>query len=205
MRRALFTIVLSLFFLGHVAVHAAEAQQSPDMAIIGPAVIKDIRAWADKPVVWLTLAERNRANASIDQAKIDALDKQWRAERESTDQPLITGVLSNPLSGYLTRIQARSVGLYTEIFVIDAKGLNAGQGSITSDYWQGDEAKWQKTFLVAPDAVFIDKPEFDKKTGTWRAQVNMTLAQDNKAVGSITVEINLTELARRRALNLAQN
>ncbi len=205
MRRALFTIVLSLFFLGHVAVNAAEAQQSPDMAIIGPAVIKDIRAWADKPVVWLTLAERNRANASIDQAKIDALDKQWRAERESTDQPLITGVLSNPLSGYLTRIQARSVGLYTEIFVIDAKGLNAGQGSITSDYWQGDEAKWQKTFLVAPDAVFIDKPEFDKKTGTWRAQVNMTLAQDNKAVGSITVEINLTELARRRALNLAQN
>ena len=156
-------------------------------------------------MVWLTLEERNRENASIDQAKIDALDKQWRAERKSTDQPLITAVLSNPLSGYLTRIQARSVGLYTEIFVIDNKGLNAGQGSITSDYWQGDEAKWQKTFLVGPDAVFIDKPEYEKQTGTWRAQVNMTLARDNKPVGSLTVEINLTELARRRALNLAQN
>lgn len=205
MRRAFFTTLSLFFFSLSAASHAADMPQSPDMAIIGPALIKEIRTWADTPVVWLTLEERNRENASIDQAKIDALDKQWRAERKSTDQPLITAVLSNPLSGYLTRIQARSVGLYTEIFVIDNKGLNAGQGSITSDYWQGDEAKWQKTFLVGPDAVFIDKPEYEKQTGTWRAQVNMTLARDNKPVGSLTVEINLTELARRRALNLAQN
>lgn len=205
MRHTLFTIA-SLFLLSMSApASAAEAPQSPDMAVIGPALIKEIRDWANKPVVWLTVEERNREHASLDQAKIDALDKQWRAERKSTDQPLITAVLSNPLSEYLTRIQARSVGLYTEIFVVDDKGLNAGQSSITTDYWQGDEAKWQKTFLVAPDAVFIDKPEFEKKTGTWRAQVNMTLAKDNKAIGSISVEINLTELARRRAFNLAQN
>ncbi|MGD8332006.1 MAG: hypothetical protein PVJ49_21410, partial [Acidobacteriota bacterium] len=152
----------------------------------------------------LTLAERNRKNASVDQAKIDALDKQWRAERKVQDQPLITAVLSSPLSSYLTRIQARSLGLYSEIFVMDNKGLNAGQSSITSDYWQGDEAKFQKTYEVGPDAVFIDEPEYNKETGTWRAQLNMTLAKDGAAAGSLTVEINLTELERRRMLNLAQ-
>ena len=130
---------------------------------------------------------------------IDALDKQWRAEREVEDQPLITAVLSSPLSNYLTRIQARSRGLYTEIFVMDAQGLNAGQSSITSDFWQGDEAKWQKTFQVGPDAIFIDEIEINDETGTENAQVNMSIAQDGKVVGAITVEINITELRRRYA------
>jgi hypothetical protein len=173
--------------------------------MIDDALISDVRGWAQSNVVFLTLADRNVKNRDLDAAKIDALDKQWRAERKEADQPLITAVLSSPLSGYLTRIQANALGLYTEIFVIDAKGLNAGQSAITSDYWQGDEAKWQKTFEVGHDAVFIDDPEFNKETGTWRAQLNMTLAKGNSAIGSLTVEINLTELERRRNASLAQN
>jgi hypothetical protein len=178
---------------------------APSLAMIDQPFIAKVREWSNSNVVQLTLSEQNKKHASIDQAKIDALDKQWREERKSDDQPLITAVLSSPLSGYLTRIQARSLGLYTEIFVMDNKGLNAGQSSVTSDYWQGDEDKWQKTFLVGPEAVFIDKPEYEKTTGTWRVQLNMTLAQDQKPVGSVTVEVNLTELERRRALSLAQN
>lgn len=205
MRRTINALLLFVFFYYSAAAHAADASTPPDIAMLDRALIDNIRIWANTPVVHLTLEERNRKNTSLDQAKIDALDKQWRAERESTDQPLITAVLSSPLSGYLTRIQANSLGLYSELFVIDAKGLNAGQSAVTSDYWQGDEAKWQKTFAVAPDAVFIDKPEFHKGTGTWRAQINLTLAKDGRAAGSITVEVNLTELERRRALQTAQN
>jgi len=175
------------------------------MSIVDETLIAEVRGWANSNVVYLTLADRNAKNVSLDEAKIDALDKQWRAERKTSDQPLITAVLSSPLSGYLTRIQANSLGLYSEIFVMDAKGLNAGQSAITSDYWQGDEAKWQKTFKVGHDAVFIDEPEFNKETGTWRAQLNMTLAKGQEPIGSVTVEINLTELERRRAAKLAQN
>jgi hypothetical protein len=205
MHRAINTIVFVLFFSFSATAHAAEAPPQPDIGMLDKALIDGIRGWANTPVVHLTLDERNRKNASLDQAKIDALDKQWRAEREATDQPLITAVLSSPLSGYLTRIQANSLGLYSELFVIDAKGLNAGQSAITSDYWQGDEAKWQKTFPVGPDAVFIDKPEFHKETGTWRAQINLTLAKAGQPIGSITVEVNLTELERRLAFKTAQN
>jgi hypothetical protein len=115
------------------------------------------------------------------------------------DQPLITAVLSSPLSNYLTRIQARSRGLYTEIFVMDAKGLNAGQSAITSDFWQGDEGKWQKTFQVGPEAIFIDEIEINEDTGTENAQVNLSIAQDGQVVGAITVEVNVTELRRRHA------
>lgn len=162
-------------------------------------VVDEIRSWSSSPVVLLALEASNERYASLDQAGIDALDQQWRAEREVEDQPLITAVLSSPLSSYLTRIQARSRGLYTEIFVMDAKGLNAGQSAITSDFWQGDEGKWQKTFQVGPDAIFIDDIEVNEDTGTENAQVNLSLAQDGQVVGAITVEINVTELRRRHA------
>lgn len=162
-------------------------------------VVDEIRSWSSSPVVLLALEASNERYASLDQAGIDALDQQWRAEREVEDQPLITAVLSSPLSSYLTRIQARSRGLYTEIFVMDAKGLNAGQSAITSDFWQGDEGKWQKTFQVGPDAIFIDEIEVNEDTGTENAQVNLSLAQDGQVVGAITVEINVTELRRRHA------
>lgn len=170
-----------------------------DERLIRQYVIEEIRDWSASPVVLLTLEASNERYASLDQAGIDALDRQWRAEREVEDQPLITAVLSSPLSSYLTKIQARSRGLYTEIFVMDAQGLNAGQSSITSDFWQGDEDKWLKTFQVGPDALFIDEIEINDETGTENAQVNLSLAQDGKVVGAITVEINVTELRRRRA------
>ncbi|MDF1748793.1 MAG: PDC sensor domain-containing protein [Alphaproteobacteria bacterium] len=162
--------------------------------------IEQVRSLIEVPVTQLTVEDRNESAASIDQAKIDALDKEWRAEREVDDQPLITSVLSSPLSSYLIRIQALSVGLYSAIFVMDKNGLNAGQSAITSDYWQGDEAKFQKTYDVSADAVFIDEPEYSEETATWVAQLNMTIKSASGApIGAVTVDVNLNELARRHA------
>lgn len=170
-----------------------------DERLLRDFVVDEIRQWSNSPVVLLTLEASNQRYAKLDQAGIDALDKQWRAEREVEDQPLVTAVLSSPLSSYLTKIQARSGGLYTEIFVMDARGLNAGQSAVTSDFWQGDEDKWLKTFQVGPDALFIDAIELNEESGTENAQVNLSIAQDGKVVGAITVEINVTELRRRHA------
>ena len=82
---------------------------------------------------------------------------------------------------------------------MDNKGLNAGQSAITSDYWQGDEAKFQKTFPLGPTAIFIDKPEVNGETGTENVQINMSITDGIEAVGTVTVEVNLTELRRRQA------
>ena len=35
----------------------------------------------------------------------------------------------------------------------DNKGLNVGQSDVTSDYWQGDEAKWKKSYKMGAGAV----------------------------------------------------
>ena len=182
-----------------VAAPASAVDPKDATTLIDEAMVKEIRAWLQVPVVQISVEAQNRRYADVRQDKIDALDKQWVAERKSKEQPLIAAVLSNPLSSYLTQIQAASEGLYTEIFVVDDKGLNVGQSSITSDYWQGDEAKFKKTFPVGPTAVFIDKAELEEQTKTWRAQISLTVVDTaGKAIGAVTIEVNLTELARRR-------
>jgi len=174
----------------------------PDAAkLITPQVVEAVKKLLVKPVTVISIGASNDAHAKIDQAGIDALDNEWKAEAKAEKQPLIAEMLSSPLSNYLLYLQAQSAGLYTEMFVMDDKGLNVGQSSVTSDYWQGDEAKYQKTFKVGPDAVFIDEAEFNDDDKTWRAQMNFTIVDpgSGKPIGAATIEMNLTELERRQA------
>jgi hypothetical protein len=177
-----------------VSATAVQAQNVPDPQKL----VRGIQEKLQTEIVRLSVENQNKKYADISAEDVQKLDQQWRDETQSEVKPLIAATLSSPLSAYLTRIQAHSLGLYTEIFVMDDKGLNVGQSNITSDYWQGDEAKWQKTYLKGADTVFIDEPEWNAETATWRVQVNLSLADMNgRAIGAATVEVNLTEWQRR--------
>jgi len=136
---------------------------------------------------------QNLAYQSISEQHIQTLDQTWRRETESRQQPWISKTLTTPLSLYLRQLCDDSRGLYTEIFVMDAHGLNVGQSSPTSDYWQGDEAKWQKTFLLGPNAVYIGEVDQDESTQVFQAQLSFTLTDpDNQTpIGAATVGVNL--------------
>ncbi len=194
--RLLLTAASVLALSGPVA--AAEPASPDIQKLVTPDVIKEMRTWIESDIVRISIGTQNKRLSKLDQSTIETLDQQWVKERESEDKPLIAATLSNPLSVYLSRMQGRSLGLYAEIFIMDQNGLNVGQSSITSDFWQGDEAKFQKTYDVGPGAVFIDEPEFDDEMKVWRGQVNFTVTDtEGKSIGAATVELNLTELARR--------
>lgn len=184
--------------------NGARASDAIDPRIITDSLIGEIRGWLSQDVVILSVRAQNDRHDGLSQADIDSLDQRWRKERRAQEQPLIARTLNNPLSLYLTQVQALALGLYCEIFVTDAKGLNVGQSSITADYWQGDEDKWLKTMPVGPDAVFIDTAEFHDATATWRAQISLTLQdpETRRPLGAATIEVNLTELDRRQRAGL---
>lgn len=156
-----------------VNIQSAQAQQVATAApaavstsIITPGFVDGLRQELLQPVTILSVNASNMRHEGVQQAEIDTLDNTWKAEAKTDDQPLIAEILSSPLSSYLLYVQAKSAGLFTEIFVMDKFGLNVGQSSVTSDYWQGDEDKFQKTYDVGPDAVFVDEPEFNEDTKT---------------------------------------
>jgi hypothetical protein len=153
--------------------------------------------WLQDKTIIEAIKAQNKKHAALTQGEIDKLDKQWRAEIDATDKPLINVTMKNELSAFLKKKKEASKGLLTEIFVMDDKGLNVGQSDITSDYWQGDEAKWQKTFLVGPDAIFVDKVEKDESTQELQVQVSVTIKdpETGKPIGAITLGISVDQLS----------
>ncbi|MEM9268058.1 MAG: hypothetical protein AAGA78_03855, partial [Pseudomonadota bacterium] len=84
----------------------------------------------------------------------------------------------------------------TEVFVMDNKGLNVGQSEITSDLWQGDEAKWQETFGEVQGTMHVSDVEFDESTGFYQTQVSMPALDPvtGEALGAITFGVNIAPL-----------
>jgi hypothetical protein len=155
----------------------------------------EIKTIAADPVLVAAIVAQNAASAGYDQAKIDELDKQWRAEVDAASKPLIDATLANEASVYLAKVQQESGGKFTEIFATDAKGLNVAQSTVTSDYWQGDEDKFTKSFGAGADAVFLGEVEQDESTQTFQSQVSVTVVDATGApIGSITVGVDLSTL-----------
>lgn len=159
-----------------------------DMATLEKDVAADMKAKIS-PAIIAAIKEQNTKHASLDEAAILVLDKQWRAETTAANKPLINSVLNNATSAELKKIMAASGGKYVEIFVMDNKGLNVGQTGITSDYWQGDEAKFTKVFPNV-GATHSEAPEFDESAQAFVAEVNGTIADGATAIGTYTVKVS---------------
>ena len=157
-----------------------------------------IRGWISDPAVVDAVKAQNAKNAGLGQADIDALDQQWRAETSASAKPLIDETLANALSGFLKKVKSDSKGLYTEIFVMDDKGLNVGQSDVTSDYWQGDEDKWTKTYGVGPDAMLIGEVEQDESTQRFQTQVSLSVVDpaNGAVIGAVTIGIDVESLTQ---------
>jgi len=181
-------LIASIFLMN---AHADDYTAAIEQLIAG-----DIQEWANSEAVVSAVNAQNAKNGSLDQSSIDSLDKQWRAETKGASKKLINSVLGNALSSYLKEIKEKSEGLYTEIFVMDMKGLNVGQSDVTSDYWQGDEGKWKKTYGAGPGGVLIDEVEFDDSSQTYQSQVSITVVDPTtkKAIGAVTIGVNVEAL-----------
>ena len=155
-----------------------------------------VKEWVSNPTVIEAVKAQNAKHAGLSQADIEKMDKDWRAQTDAGSKPMIDAVLGNALSSYLRQQQESAQGLVTEVFVMDNRGLNVGQSDVTSDYWQGDEAKWQKTYQAGPDAIFVDEVEMDESTQTFQSQLSMSIVDPatGEVIGAITVGVNIDAL-----------
>jgi len=156
----------------------------------------EIAGFAGNAILIDAINAQNAVSGAYDQAKIDALDTQWRAEVDASSKPLIDTTLGNAASAYLKTVQDESMGKYTEIFVMDAKGLNVAQSTLTSDYWQGDEDKFTASFGAGADAVHIGEIEQDESTQAFQSQVSVPITDPatGALIGAITVGVDVSML-----------
>ena len=147
---------------------------------------------AADPVLVAAVKTQNEA-AEPSPAEIERLDTDWRGQVGGGVAPLVDTVMARPASKRLAEMVEEGEGLITEVIVMDRVGLNVAISEPTSDYWQGDEAKWSETYLVGPGAVHVSEVELDESTQTYQAQVSLTVSdpEGGAAIGAITFGINV--------------
>lgn len=156
----------------------------------------ELSTWLDNPALIEAIKAQNARHAGLSEDEVIALDQKWRAEAGDGGGPLISELLGHPVSAWLRGQQDATAGFVTEVFIMDGKGLNVAQSVETSDYWQGDEAKWQETYLVGPDALHISEVEFDDSTGFYQSQASISIKDPatGKVIGAVTFGVNVQSL-----------
>jgi hypothetical protein len=125
------------------------------------------------------------------------MDGEWiKLQKDKSPNPMLDALTKNELAQFLKKKRDGSKGVVTEFFVMDDKGLNVGQTDPTSDLWQGDEAKWQKTFSVGPGAIFVDKVEDDGGKKISQASLTISDPKTKKPIGAITVLVDTGKLPK---------
>ncbi len=138
-----------------------------------------LRAWGSDPAIVAAVKAQNAKRVPL--AQIQALDEQWSAGKAAA---LVKQVTTGPCAARLRQLAG---GTYGETFVMDDQGAIVCATAKTSDYWQGDEAKWQRAFNGGQGAVFIDRPRLDESSAQRLAQISVPVTDNGKAIGAITI------------------
>ena len=148
------------------------------------------------PAIVAAIQTRNGETGGMAEDAIIALDNKWRAEVGGGDTPTIDPVLSGAVADMLRAVRDESEGLFTEIFVMDMVGLNVAASDTTSDYWQGDEAKWQQTYGAGAGAIHISEVELDESTQSYQSQISVAISDPatNAPIGAATFGVNIEYL-----------
>ncbi|HEU0222025.1 MAG TPA: hypothetical protein VFR34_07430 [Paracoccaceae bacterium] len=173
----------------------AAQESAKDYAEEVQAVVEqELQAWIADPVIIYAIREANETNAALTAEDVARLDAQWIAEEGEGD--MIGDLLDRQASVLMRDRRKLSQGIITEIILMDAYGLNVAISDPTTDYFQGDEAKWQETYLKGPGAIFVDDIKFDESTGLVQTQVSMSVTdpETGEAIGAVTFGINLEVL-----------
>lgn len=187
-----------------VVLVAATAALVPCVALAGnhekavtEYVKKNVAPWLSDASVLKAVDASNQKHQSLKQADIDKLDGEWiNARKAKAAHAPMDALMKNELAMFLKKKVEASKGAIVEFFVMDSKGLNVGQTDPTSDYWQGDEAKWQKTYGVGSDAIFVDKVEDDGGLKVSQASLAISDPKTKKAIGAITVVVDMGKLPK---------
>ncbi len=117
--------------------------------------------------------------------EIKKRDQAWIANRR---YPLRQAIVKAPCSDHL-RSLVKDDALVVEAFVMNDRGTLVCSIAETSDYWQGDEAKWQKTFQEGRETL-VEDPAFDASSGTFAIQLSVPVSDTTgKRIGALTLNL----------------
>ncbi len=147
---------------------------------------KELVKYGTDPEIVKAVKAQNAAKKSLDEIK--AHDKKWRGSPGIAD--FMRKLMDSPCGKHLQGIQ-KTKPHFSEIFVMDNQGANVAMTDKTSDYWQGDEAKFTESFKKGKGGIHISEVEFDDSTQAYLVQVSVPVKDGAAVIGAVTFGIDI--------------
>lgn len=177
-------VSLLFFFLYFGVASVAQAEAPPES--LKP-ILLELRKWDQDPVLIAAIEAQNAKNVSIEQIK--QRDQQWMATSDVDD--FMAQLMKNEAAQRLLELES-SQPYFLEMFLTANQGENVAMTNKTSDYWQGDEAKF--TEAKTPGQLYVSDVEYDDSTLAYLVQVSVPMLKNDQVIGVLVVGINLDEL-----------
>jgi len=175
---------LALLALAALAPATLRAQAAVEVKQMALARVRLAEQIAADPELRKAVLAKNAEGES--RQTIEARDREWAANPAA---PLRKALTTSPCANRL-RERIKIDPLVVEAILMDEKGANVCVSRETSDYWQGDEDKWQKPF-VEGRAAFVDEPAFDASSATYAVQLSVPVLDAAKRVGALTLTLKI--------------
>jgi hypothetical protein len=181
----------AFFLVALLAPSPAPAAPAAPLDAATQAEVDHVRTWTQNAAILGAVREQNALNVPL--SRIRSIDISWMTAREP--DPRMQALLKNPCAKSLRTFTDVRSG-YREAFVMDNQGALVCMTRRTSDYWQGDEDKWRKSFAEGKGATWVSELQLDESTSVKLVHVSVPILDGGKAIGVITVGID-ADLLRR--------
>ena len=140
-------------------------------------------------IITKAVKEANAEGKTLDQIK--ELDEKWKAAKTSTDY--MKALMRNRCAQRIKAVKSHNT-YYAEVFVMDNQGANVAMTDRTSDYWQGDEDKFIKSYNKGQGATHVGEVEFDESTKAYLIQISVPVKDGDKVIGAITFGVDVDKI-----------
>lgn len=150
-----------------------------------------IEAWAADPVVVEAVRSANERLRSFEE--IEDLDAAWMATNGVDD--FMRSIIDHPAAERLRELREQHPELH-EAFVTDRLGANVASTNKTSDFYQGDEAKFREAFSDGAGGTHIGELSKDESIQSYAVPVAVPVLDEGIAIGVLVVAVNVEKLTR---------
>lgn len=113
-----------------------------------------------------------RLGAPTPLGKILEVDRKWRALAPAEASEIAVAMLASQLSREMASWQRQQNGMVNEALVMDTIGANVAISVLTSDYWQGDEHKFEAIAGKPVGAFYLGPLRFDNSAQLFQVFVS---------------------------------
>ncbi len=186
MKKVLMLFVGCMFLVGSYGVGYAGEKAPQKVVSLANSVLAKL---GTDPIIMEAVKAENGKGKTL--AQIKEMDKKWKATPGIADY--MKAIMDSKCGKHLQTVQKKA-SYYAEIFVMDNQGANVAMTDKTSDYWQGDEAKFKKSYNEGKGGIFVDEVEFDDSTQAYLVQVSVPVKDGDKIIGAITFGIDIDKI-----------